>query len=141
MKKLLKNIECPDCQHPRADRYESKKKPGTFFWQCRACGEFFQDADGKPGERFGYEPGEAAWIIQAAELCSTAADLHDLLKRRGASEPGIDRRFRLVTESGFIEIGTETERGSLRITPAGKALADEYGAWRGHPQGPAGQHI
>lgn len=123
-------IACPDCQNPHASRYESKKKPGIFFWQCAGCGEFFTDADGQIGPRFGYDPREAAWILHAAERCTTAADLHDLLKRRGSSEPGVDRRFRLAVEAGFLEIGTETERGSLRITPAGKALADKYGAWR-----------
>lgn len=139
MKKVLKTVVCPDCQNPRASRYESKKKPGVFFWQCAACGEFFVDADGEVGERFGYSEDEAAWLVQAAEQCITADDLRTLLRRHGASEPGITRRFRMLTGAGFLEIGAN---GTLHITPTGAALADAYSDWRGHPQAPNGSaHI
>ena len=138
-KNALKTIECPDCSHVRASRYESKKKPGVFFWQCGMCGEFFNDADGEPGERFGYSEDETAWVIHAVEQCATTNDLRTLLRRHGASEPGINRRLRVITDEGFVEIADD---GTLHITPAGKKLADDYGAWRGHPAAPNGSaHI
>ena len=135
MKKVKENELCPDCNSKRANRLESGKNPGTFCWHCDECGEFFSDNNGEISERFGYDPDEVAWIIQAVEQCTTANDLRTLLQRHRASELGINRRFRIITEEKFVEIDAE---GMLHITPEGKALADDYKAWRGHPKAPNG---
>lgn len=43
--------ECPVCGKT-ATRYESRQKPGTWFWKCPDCG-FFEDDNGKIGKKSG----------------------------------------------------------------------------------------
>lgn len=41
--------KCPGCGKGYLRRYESKKKPGNFFWACTEhCGKFYRDNDGLP---------------------------------------------------------------------------------------------
>ena len=41
--------KCPKCGKGYLKRYESKKKPGNFFWACtERCGNFFRDNNGLP---------------------------------------------------------------------------------------------
>lgn len=44
----LATCECPKCSKT-AYRYESKKKPGSFFWVCKSCNTFFSDNNGQIG--------------------------------------------------------------------------------------------
>lgn len=41
--------KCPSCGKGYLKRYESKKKPGNFFWACtERCGNFVRDKNGLP---------------------------------------------------------------------------------------------
>lgn len=56
---LVAPVGCPKCGEKQAERFESKRNPGTMFWHCRACDTYFRDEKGKIGRPFDDTPGVA----------------------------------------------------------------------------------
>ena len=96
--------ECPICHCFAVARYASKQKQdiGLFYQRCAACGGFFCDEDGLPGQPFRPSPVEITQDLQLAIVCNTVAQLETAMSGSGLNKQTIRRRIYVLEKAGYI---------------------------------------
>ena len=73
-------VKCPSCGKELLRRYESKKKPGAYYWFCSGCKAHFADDHGKPGDKQEFAKLQEAKCPKCGKTAKRLANKNDPAK-------------------------------------------------------------